>query len=85
MNVTSKIGNFQLIILVEAHHVQAKQLVRNTEIGIWPLQFGEFFSGPGSCLQMLDEIPSDILSLEARRNRCWVSGLWMLENRTKNI
>jgi hypothetical protein len=69
-NVTSNFGNFQWIVLVEAHHVQAKHLVRNVQIGIWPMQFGEFFGGSGSCLQMLSEIPSGILSLEATiRNR----------------
>lgn len=63
MNETSNIGNFQWIILVEAYHVQAKTKSCNVQIGIWPLQFGEFFGGLGSCQQMLDGIPSDIFSL----------------------
>jgi hypothetical protein len=64
MNVNSNICNFQQIILIKAHHVQAKHLVCNAQIGIWPLQFGEFFGGSGSCLQKSNEIPSDILSVE---------------------
>jgi hypothetical protein len=56
-------------------------------VGIWPLQFREFFLGSGSCSQMLQmsgEIPSGILSVEAMRNRYWVLGLQMLEHRTKS-
>jgi hypothetical protein len=53
MNVISRIGNFlQIILVVEAHHAQDNHLVHNVQIGNWPLQFGEFFSGLGSCLQI---------------------------------
>jgi hypothetical protein len=35
------------------HHVQAKYLTHKMQIGIWQLQFGEYFGGSGSCSQML--------------------------------
>jgi hypothetical protein len=42
-NVTSKIGKPKWIIIIKAHHVQAKHWVRNAQKVILALQFGEFF------------------------------------------
>jgi hypothetical protein len=71
-----------MIIIIKAHHVQTKHLVCNAQIGIWPLQFPEFF-GVRIRVANFGEIPSEIISVEATINRYWMSGLQILEERMK--